>query len=86
MWHASVAILGSVGPVPWSRARVTARHTAKAIAITLLDGVGEGDTRRDRSDLVLHARRKLNAAELAQLDPAWCAIEPFDIAGDGIPW
>ena len=52
----------------------------------LLGGVGTGETKRMRSEAVLHARRKLSDLELAQLDPAWCAIPAVDIAGDGIAW
>lgn len=52
----------------------------------LLSGVGCGNTRRERSETVLHARRRLNDRELTLLTAEWCAIPAVGIAGDGIPW
>lgn len=54
--------------------------------IALLAGVGTGNTRRDRSEHVLHARRRLSDAEIALLSPEWCAIPAVANAGTGIPW
>jgi hypothetical protein len=54
--------------------------------IHLLAGVGVGETRRDRSEHVLHARRRLAPRELELLTPAWCAIPAVGIAGGGVPW
>ena len=90
VWHASLSARTDFEMLPWSRFRLKARAYARDQLFTLLWGVGEGDTRRERSAYVLHARRKLSARELALLDPAWCAIPPIDIAGgpeDGlVPW
>lgn len=86
MWHASVCPHDASGPVPWERCGLKARALLREMVFSLLAGVGTGNTRRDRSPFVLHARRKLNAGELALLSPEWCAIEPVDIAGGGIPW
>lgn len=86
VWHASLSARTDSEILPWDRYRLKARAFARQHLFDLLWGVGEGDTRRDRSEHVLHARRKLNADELAMLDPAWLAIEPVDIAGEGTAW
>lgn len=62
------------------------RAKVRESVIALLSGVGEGETRRERSHFVLHARRKLNARELARLTTEWCAIPATGIAGGGVPW
>lgn len=86
MWHASIAVHDASGQVPWSRCGLKARSIVRGTVLDLLSGVGTGDTRRDRSDVVLHARRRLSDSEVALLSPSWCAIQPSAIAGDGIPW
>ncbi len=87
MWHASVMVRSDGrGPVPWPNVGLKLRGSVKALAIGLLDGVGVGDIRRDRSEHVLHARRRLSAAELAAQTPEWHSIEAVDSAGEGIPW
>lgn len=86
MWHASIAVVGFRGLIPWSRCGLKNRAIVRDTVIGLLSGVGAGDTRRDRSDVVLHARRRLSDPEIAMLSPAWCAIPAVGIAGDGIPW
>jgi hypothetical protein len=62
------------------------RATIRDVVIGLLSGVGCGATRRERSDVVLHARRRLSEQEIAALSPAWCALPAVGIAGGGIPW
>jgi len=86
VWHASIAAHGSSGPIPWSRCNLKTRDLLRRTVIGLLAGVGTGETRRDRSDVVLHARRRLNNGELALLSPSWCAIPAVALAGNGIPW
>lgn len=86
VWHASIAVQGDFGPVPYSRWGLKTRDIVKRVVIGLLDGVGTGNTRRDRSELVLHARRRLSDAEIAAQTPEWCAIKAVDSAGGGIPW
>jgi len=88
VWHASIAVRDAVSITmrPWGRCGLKARHLVREIVCDLLAGVGSGNTRRDRSDVVLHARRRMSERELAMLDPAWCAIPAVAIAGDGIPW
>lgn len=86
MWHASIAVVWDYRLVPWERCGLKTRAVVRDKVIGLFAGVGTGDTRRDRSAVVLHARRRLHDRELAQLDPAWCAIPAVAIAGDGIPW
>lgn len=86
MWHASIAVHGDSGPTAWSRCGLKTRAIVREVVLGLLSGVGCGNTRRDRSEVVLHARRRLSDAELALLTPAWCAIPAVAIAGDGIPW
>ncbi len=85
MWHASIAVQ-SGGPVPWARRGLKTRGIVRETVLGLLSGVGAGDTRRERSEVVLHARRRLAARELAMLTAEWCAIPAVAIAGDGIPW
>lgn len=86
MWHASIAVQSVGGPIPWSRCGLKTRAAVRETVIGLLAGVGAGDTRRDRSEFVLHARRRLADRELAMLTAEWCAIPAVAIAGDGIPW
>lgn len=91
MWHASISVgsstaLATGGKVPWSRLGLKTRAIVRDTVIGLLAGVGTGDTRRDRSDFVLHARRRLSQRELAMLTAEWCAIPAVGIAGEGIPW
>jgi hypothetical protein len=85
VWHASIAVQ-SGGPVPWSRCGLKTRGIVRDTVLGLLSGVGAGDTRRDRSEVVLHARRRLADRELAMLTAEWCAIPAVAMAGDGIPW
>lgn len=86
MWHASIAVHDGSGFVPWSRCGLKTRAIVRDAVIGLLSGVGSGDTRRDRSEVVLHARRRLADRELALLTAEWCALPAVGIAGDGIPW
>jgi len=86
VWNASIAVWRECVKVPWGKCGLQARHAVREAVIELLCGVGKGNTRRDRSDVVFHARRRMSDAEIALLDPAWCAIPAVDVAGDGIPW
>jgi hypothetical protein len=86
VWHASIVAHGIAGPIPWSRCNLKTRALMRDVVIRLLAGVGTGDTRRDRGDIVLHARRRLADPELALLTPAWCALPAVARAGDGVPW
>ena len=74
------------GMVPWSRLGLKTRGIVREVALGLLSGVGAGDTRRDRSEVVLHARRRLSERELGLLTAEWCAIPAVGIAGGGAPW
>lgn len=86
MWHASIAVHGVDGQVPWTRCGLKTRGIVRDVVLGMIAGVGAGNTRRDRSDLVLHARRRLSDHELTLLTTEWCAIPAVGIAGDGIPW
>lgn len=86
MWHASVCVHSRSGPIPFVLCDERTRDMLKRTALGLLDGVGTGETRRDRAAAVLHARRRLADHELALLTPEWCAIPAVDIAGGGVPW
>lgn len=86
VWHASIALQGEFGPVAWSRCGLKARDIIRRTVIGLLAGVGTGETKRCRSEYVLHARRRLSEPELAAQTPEWCAIQAVDSAGGGIPW
>ena len=72
--------------MPWERCGLKARATGRDAVIGLLSGVGTGNTRRERSDVVLHARRRLSDREIMLLTPAWCSLPAVGIAGGGIPW
>jgi len=74
------------GPIPWVFCDERTRELLKRSALALLEGVGTGDTRRERATTVLHARRRLADHELALLTAEWCAIPPVDVAGGGVPW
>lgn len=86
VWHASIAVQGDSGVVAYSRWGLKTREVVKRTVIDLLSGVGTGDTKRCRSEYVLHARRRLRDAEIAAQTPEWCAIKAIDSAGGGIPW
>jgi hypothetical protein len=91
VWHASIALQARgnvIWPtlIPFARWRLQERACIRDVVIGLISGVGHGDTRRDRSEHVLHARRKLSPAEIAMLDPAWCELPAIDIAGGETPW
>lgn len=77
---------GDFGPVPFARWGLKTRSIVKRIVIDLLSGVGTGETKRHRSDYVLHARRRLSTSELAAQTCEWHAIKAIDSAGGGIPW
>lgn len=81
-----MAAAATGGKLPWARCGLKMRALVRETVIGLLAGVGTGDTRRDRSDFVLHARRRLSEGELAMLTAEWCAIPAVGIAGDGVPW
>ena len=80
MWHASIAVWDRGYPLPWSRCGLKTRGIVRETVLGLLAGVGTGNTRRDRSDIVLHARRRLNDRELAQIAPEWRAIPAVAMA------
>lgn len=86
VWHASIAVQGDLGPVAFSRWGLKTRDIVKRTVISLLSGVGTGETKRTRSEYVLHARRRLSDKELAAQTQEWHAIKAIDRAGDGIPW
>jgi hypothetical protein len=86
VWHASIAVRSGLGLAPWARCGLKTREIVRRTVLGLLVGVGTGDTRRDRSDHVLHARRRLNEREVAMLSPEWCAIPAVDVAGGDLPW
>ena len=86
MWHASISVHDGGGQVPWSRCGLASRAIVRDVVIGLLSGAGTGATRRERSAVVLHARRRLSELELAALEPAWCALPAVGIAGGGVPW
>ena len=72
--------------MPWAKCGLKTRDVVRRTVISLLAGVGTGDTRRDRSEVVLHARRRLAEHELALLSPAWCALLAIDVAGGDMSW
>ncbi len=86
VWHASIAVQGPDGVIQYSRWGLKTRTIVKRTVIDLLCGVGTGNTKRCRSEFVLHARRRLSDAEIAAQTPEWCAINAIDSAGGGIPW
>jgi len=91
VWQASISVgssaaAGTGGKVPWARCGLKTRGILREAVLGLLAGVGAGDTRRERSDFVLHARRRLADRELAMLTAEWCALPVVGFAGDGIPW
>lgn len=81
-----MAAVATGGKVPWERLGLKARGVVRETVLGLLVGVGSGDTRCDRSEVVLHARCWLVERELAMLTAEWCAIPAVAMAGDGIPW
>ena len=86
VWHASIAVQTGRGPLPYWQWDERTRDIVKRTVLELIADVGTGEARRDRSDVVLHARKRLSDAEIAAQTPAWCAIRAVDSAGGGIPW
>jgi hypothetical protein len=86
VWHASIAVQGHAGPIAFARWGSRVRELAMHAALDLLVGVGTGAVRRDRSEVVLHARKQLSDTELAAQTCEWHAIQAIDRAGGGIPW
>jgi hypothetical protein len=82
VWHASVSSLDHAGARFLSLPRQT-RRLAVQLGVLLLNGVGEGETRREAVTLAAHFRRRLSNAELSWIDPAWLAIHAVDVAGGG---
>lgn len=86
VWHASVAVQGFSGPVPIAFWDAATREVAQRTVLCLIADVGAGEVRRDRSDRVFHARKRLSDLELAGQSCEWHAIRAIDSAGGGIPW
>lgn len=86
MWHASIAVQGFSGPVHFAFWDPRTRELVQRTVLALIENVGTGEARRDRSNFVLHARKRLSDEELAQQTPEWRAIKAVDRAGGGIPW
>ena len=60
---------------------------ARRRLIEVMDGVGQGKTifATTKREIALHARRSLSDAEIASLDPVWCAIPAQDeFSEDGL--
>jgi hypothetical protein len=79
VWHGSVALIRGGRPVPTARASERARRIGGELARYLLEDVGTGETIEEAKEVAFHARRSLSDPEIAQLDPAWLAIEPVDM-------
>lgn len=77
---------GQTGLIAWARCGLKVRDVVRQTVIGLLVGVGTGETKRCRSEYVLHARRRLSDPEIAAQTPAWCSIRAVDRAGGGVPW
>lgn len=77
---------GFHGPVQYVFWDQRTRDIVQRTVLELIANVGSGDVRRDRSEYVLHARKRLSDEELAKQTPEWCAIKAVDSAGGGIPW
>ena len=86
VWHASIAVQGLRGPTEYAFWHERTREVVQRIVLEMIADVGSGDVRRDRSNYVLHARKRLRDAEIAAQTPEWCAIKAVDSAGGGIPW
>ena len=86
VWHASVAVQGFLGPVHYAFWDRRTRDAAQNVVLDLIANVGAGEVRRDRSEYVLHARKRLADHELAAQSCEWHAIQAIDSAGGGLPW
>ena len=86
VWHASIAVQGFRGPVHFALWDPRTREVAMRTVLELISNVGAGEVRRDRSNFVLHARRRLSDAELAAQTCEWHAIKAIHSAGGGEPW
>lgn len=88
VWHASVSVYSKRGDlIPVDELSPLDKARAQALALRLLDGVGELSMEiRDRQERAHHVRRRLTEAEIAALPAAWCAIAATDEGGEGEPW
>ena len=86
MWHASIAAHSAHRVTRWEHCGLKLRAIMRDYVMQLIAGVGTGETKRERSDTVLHARRMLAPVELELLTAEWCAIPAVGIAGKGVPW
>ncbi len=57
------------------------RRLAEALAHRLLEGVGDGMARVERSDRVIHVKRPLATNEDRLLPAGWAELEAIDAAG-----
>jgi hypothetical protein len=86
VWHASVSYQAAA-PIRLEQLTLPALTLVERAAKKLVADVGTGDRRWERGTAqaphVLHVRRRLSEAELAQLPPG---PPPGDRAGGGSPW
>lgn len=77
---------GFSGPVRFAFWDERTRAAVMRVALELIADVGTGEVRRERSDFVLHARKRLSDVELTAQSCEWHAIQAIDRAGGGQPW
>lgn len=63
MWHASVAFIGPLGPVPCEQWTAAIERALESQARRLLRGVGAGRDEWERGDIAIHLRRRVSPAE-----------------------
>lgn len=78
MWHASIARLGRIAPIPtdrWSHATV---GDAKRRLLAALEDVGQPPTVLTMRRISIHIRRSLASDEMNELSCEWLAIPAQD--------
>lgn len=86
VWHSSVAVWRRGEIVPTEIQHPRHRRLAQELCLSVLEGVGVGETRRERFAITWQARRRLSPEEIAAQTPEWCAIQAVHSGGEGEPW
>jgi hypothetical protein len=81
VWHVSLSMPTPRGPYSTDRWTKQQRNEARRVAMRLLDGVGQDPEQHDQYPFSWQLRRSLTDAEMARLDPAWCALPAVDEGG-----
>ncbi len=83
MWHASIARLGPVTPIPTARWGEGVNREAKRQLFNALKDVGKEPTVISMGKIAIHMRRSLSDEEMATLSCEWLAIPALNEFSEG---